>query len=473
MRRNLSLLLLFALPLCLAAGVIANPEVQGAERLFEAWIRGQIETRHLPGIAIGVVSDQELVWAKGFGFADLQSGAPMTPLTKFRMASHSKLFTSTAIMQLRDAGKLRLDDPVSKYLPWFKVKPAEPDDPEITIEELITHSSGLSREAGAHWVTFEFPTQDEVRLYVTEHQAIYPPETRWKYSNLAVGIAGMVVEAVSGEKYADYVQHHIFDPLKMSASSVDRKVDGLATGYGRLMPDGSRRTMPFVDARGLGAATGITSNVEDMAKFVSLQFRHGKVGGNQILSTGALRDMHRVRVLESNWTAGNAIGFAVTREKDKIYIGHGGGYPGYRTQTLIQLDSKVGVIVLTNEDDGGPNPIAQHLMQTVGKAVAKAAAPAPKETPWDPAWSRFAGRYRNAFGETEVVDLNRKLVVIDPNGDNPETQQRLEPLGKGLFRLESPTGGGPVGEVVRFTESNGKVTRMYTGDSYTDRVAAK
>jgi CubicO group peptidase (beta-lactamase class C family) len=470
MFRALTTTLLFSLAWCLKAGTADNPDVKGAERLFEAWVLGQIETRNLPGIAIGVVSDQDLVWAKGFGYADVESHSQMTPETKFRMASHSKLFTSTAIMQLRDTGKLRLDDPVSKYLPWFKVKPAEPDDPEITIEELITHSSGLPREAGPHWVTHEFPTQDEVRRYVTEHPAIYSPEVRWKYSNLAVGIAGMIVETVSGESYADYVQKHIFQPLGMSASSVDRKVDGLATGYGRRMPDGSRKTMPFVDARGLGPATGITSNVEDMAKFVSLQFRGGKAGGAQILSKGALREMHRVRVLENNWTSGNAIGFAVNREKEKVYVGHGGGYPGYRTQTLIQLGSKVGVIVLTNEDDGGPNAIAMHLMQTVGEAVAKATAPAPKPVPWDPSWSRFAGRYSGDNGETEVVELNQSLVMINPDGDSPETQQRLNPLGNGLFRIESSTGGGPVGEVVRFAESNGKVVRMYTGESYSDRT---
>jgi len=469
MFRALITTLLFSLP-CLDAGTADNPDVKGAERLFEAWILGQIETRQLPGVAIGVVSDQQLVWAKGFGSADVASHTAMTPQTKFRMASHSKLFTSTAIMQLRDAGKLRLDDPVSKYLPWFKVKPAEPDDPEITIEELITHSSGLPREAGPHWVTHEFPTKDEVRRFVTEHPAIYSPEVRWKYSNLAVGLAGMVVEAVSGESYADYVQKHIFQPLGMSASSVDRKVDGLATGYGRRMPDGSRKTMPFVDARGLGAATGITSNVDDMAKFVSLQFRKGKPGGDQILSTGALREMHRVRVLENDWTSGNAIGFAVNRERGNVYVGHGGGYPGYRTHTLIQLDSKVGVIVLTNEDDGGPNPIAIHLMQTVGEAVAKATAPTPKTVAWDPAWSRLAGRYSGDNGELEVVELNQRLVMINPEGDNPETQQRLNPLGNGLFRIESLTGGGPVGEVVRFEEANGKVVRMYTGESYSERV---
>ena len=457
-------------PFALFAGVADHPEVLGQERLFESWIRGQMISRHLPGIAVGVVFDQELIWAKGFGQADQDAHVAMSPSTQFRMASHSKLFTSTAIMQLRDAGKLRLDDPVSKYLPWFKIKPAQLDDPEITIEELVTHSSGLPREAGPHWTTHEFPTEDQVRSYITGHQAVYSPEVRWKYSNLALGLAGMVVEAVSGEKYAEYVQRHIFSPLDMTGSSVDQNVKGLAIGYGRLMPDGSRAKIPFIDAHGLGPATGITSNVEDMAKFVSLQFRSGKVGGAQILSTGALREMHRVRVLENDWTRGNAIGFAVNRDHDKVYVGHGGSYPGYKTQTLVDLDGKVGVIVLTNEDDGNPAPIANHLMHTVGQAVAKAGAPAVKTPLWDPTWSRFAGHYSSENGETDVVELNQRLVMINPDGDNPETQQRLEPIGNGQFRLEAPADGGPVGEVVRFVEENGHVLRMYTGESFSRRV---
>jgi D-alanyl-D-alanine carboxypeptidase len=461
---------LIVIPLALSGGVADQPDVLGQERLFESWIHGQMSTRHLPGIALGVVFDQQLIWAKGFGMADVDGHVAMTPATKFRMASHSKLFTSTAIMQLRDGGKLRLDDPVSKYLPWFKPKPAEPDDPEITIEELVTHSSGLPREAGPHWTTHDFPTAEQVRSYIAEHQAIYSPEVRWKYSNLALGIAGMVVEALSGEKYPDYVKKHIFGPLGMNASSVDQQVDGLAVGYGRLMPDGPRKKIPFIDARALGSATGITSNVEDMAKFVSLQFSSGRVGGNQILSTGALREMHRVRVLENDWTRGNAIGFAVNREKDKIYVGHGGSYPGYKTQTLIDLDGKVGVIVLTNEDDGNPGSIATHLMNTVGQAVAKAGAPAPKSPVWDPTWTRFAGHYSSEGGETDVVELNQRLVMFNPDGENPEAQQRLEPVGNGRFRLESPTGGSAVGEIVRFVEENGRVVRMYTGESFSNRV---
>ncbi len=447
-----------------------HPDVKGAERLFSAWMVGQIAYRGIPGVVVGVVADQELVWSSAFGHSNVAEKLPMTPQTKFRMASHSKLFTATAIMQLREQGKLRLDDPVTKHLPWFRVKPANPDDPAITIEELLMHGSGLPREAGPHWTDFDFPTDAELRSLMAERQAPFAPEVRWKYSNLAYTVAGMVIEAVSGEPWSAYVQRHIYQPLGMTASSVDQNVSGLAVGYGPRMPDGSRAVRPFVDSRGMAAATGITSTVEDMAKFVSAQFRTGPMGGRQVLSTASQREMHRVRMMESTWTRGNGIGFAVTRVGDKIFVGHGGGYPGYTTHTLINLDARVGVIVLTNTNDSDPAAIATQLMNSVGEAVAKAIMAAPKTVAWDPAWSRFVGTYRSVGGEQAVVELNQRLVILTPNASTLENPTRLEPIGNGEFRLVAPTGGGPVGEVVRFVEQGGRVTRMITGDSYADRV---
>jgi D-alanyl-D-alanine carboxypeptidase len=478
MSRNVALLLFATATLCRTTTAqspsppAANPDVLAAERLFSAWLEGQIAYRGLPGVVVGVVSDQALIWSAGYGYADVAARRPMTAETKFRMASHSKLFTATAIMQLRDQGKLRLDDPVVKYLPWFTPRPLAADDPPITIEELVTHSSGLPREAGPHWSTLEFPTSEQLRNLTADRQAAFSPEERWKYSNLAFAIAGQVVEAVSGERWADYVQRHIYQPLGMTSSSVDENVAGLAVGYSRRLPDGTRPVFPFIDARGMAAATGITSTVLDMAKFVSAQFRRGPVGGAQILSTSALRDMHRLRVLENNWTQGNAIGFAVYRIGDKTYVGHAGGYPGYTTQTLIQLDTKVGVIVLSNTNDSDPNAIARQLLASVGEAVAKASAPAPAPTAvaWNPAWERFAGVYRGPFGDQQVVLLNRRLVIITPNATTLENQTSLEPLGDGRFRFTAPTGGGVVGEVVRFEEEGGQVVRMITGDSYATRV---
>jgi D-alanyl-D-alanine carboxypeptidase len=455
-----------------AANVAGDADVLGAERLFSAWIEGQIAYRGLPGVAVGVVSDQELIWSRGFGFADIKAKLPMTAKTKFRMASNSKLFTAIAIMQLREEGKLGLDDPVVKYLPWFKAKPAGDDDGPITIEQLLSHSSGLQREAGDHWSTYEFPTTEELKRSYPDRQAAFAPSVRWKYSNLGFAVAGLVVEKVSGEKWADYVEQNIFKPLAMNDSSVDKKAAGLAVPYGRRMPDGTREVLPFVDARGMAAATGVTSNVEDMAKFMSAQFRRGRRGGSQIVSSGSWREMLRVRSVEENWTSGTGLGFDINRVKDKTYIGHGGGYPGNTTQTLIELDDKVGVIVLTNTSDSYPGDIAQQLMATVGQAAAKAAKPNPATVAWDPAWERFAGLYRGRGGDQQVVLLNKKLVIITPNAPNLDNPATLEPLGAGRFRFVAPRGGGVVGEVVRFVEEKGRPMRMYTGDSWIDRAPA-
>jgi CubicO group peptidase (beta-lactamase class C family) len=454
-----------------AASVANDADVLGAERLFAAWIEGQIAYRGLPGIAVGVVKDQELIWAKGFGFADMQAKVPMTAATKFRVASNSKLFTAIAIMQLREEGKVGLDDPVVKYLPWFRAKPAGDDDGPITIEQLLSHSSGLQREAGDHWVSYQFPTREELQKLYSERQAAFPPAVRWKYSNLAFSVAGLVVEQVSGQPWAAYVEKNIFSPLHMDNSSVDKNVPGLAVPYGRRMPDGTREILPFVDARGMGAATGVTSNVEDLAKFISAQFRRGPRGPGQVVSSGSWREMLRVRSVEENWTAGSGLGFDVKRVKDRTYIGHGGGYPGNTTQTLIQLDDKVGVIVLTNTNDSNPSDLANKLMETVGKAAAKAGAAKPATVAWDPAWERFAGLYRGRGGDSQVVLLNKKLVLITPNAADLDPSVTFEPIGGGRFRFTAPTGGGVVGEVVRFVEEAGKPMRMFTGDSWADRVA--
>ena len=128
--------------------------------------------------------------------------------------------------------------------------------------------------------------------------------------------------------------------------------------------------------------------------------------------------------------------------------------------------------MLTNADDANPGGIATQLMNTVGEAVAKASAAdaEPTTTTWDPAWSRFAGLYRGRGGESQVVELNQRLVIITPNAPTLDNPVQLVPIGNGQFRYTAPTGGGPVGEIVRFVEEGGRVVRMVTGDSYVERV---
>jgi CubicO group peptidase (beta-lactamase class C family) len=456
------------------SGLLANPDVAAGIRLFEAWLNEQIAYRGLPGVAVGVIHDQDLVWARGYGYADVERKTPVTPATLFRMASNTKMLTSVAIMQLRDAGKLRLDDPVSKFLPWFKIKPAAAGDPPITIENLLTHGSGLPREAAApYWNTFEFPSKEEVRKTIATQTAAYSPEVRFKYSNLALSLAGYIVEEVSGEPYAEYIERHVLRPLGMMSSSIDRKpLDRLATGYGRRMPDGSRKQMPWTDCKGIGPAGGLTSSVEDMARFVSLQFRTGPAGGAQILTGSTLREMHHVRFLENNWTRGNGLGIAVWRYKDRTYIGHGGSLAGYKTQTMIQLDDKIGVVVLTNGDDAGPQAIANRAMEMIGQPLTKTTEAAKPKPAWDPAWSKYAGLYRSMWGDEQVIEMKDGLVIVDPQSEDPQPgMMKLKPLGGGRFLLDGPTGGSAIGEQVTFTEApDGTVQRMTIGLEWAERV---
>jgi len=461
------------LPVAQPATDLSNdPDFLGGTRLFSAWLDHQVAYRGLPGVVVGVVHDQKLIWQKGFGFADVQQQLPMTAETKFRMASHSKMLAAIAVMQLREQGKLRLDDPVVKHLPWFKGQPAGKDDAPITIEQLLSHSSGLQREASDHWSSLEFPTEAELKKLMAERKSAFAPQTRWKYSNLAYAVAGLLVEKVSGQRFADYAQANILGPLGMTDSSFDLDVPGLATPYGRRLPDGTRETFPFVDARGMAAATGLTSDLTDMAKFVAAQFRQGPRAGSQILDSGSLREMHRVRSVEETWTTGTGLGFGTQRIKDKSFIGHGGGYPGYITQTLFQPDDRFGVIVLTNSSDGDAGEIARQLIAAVGPLFAKAAAK-PAGVAWDPGWARFQGVYRNRSADISIVLLNNRLVALNSTAPGIDTVARLEPLGNGRFRIETPTGNNPpVGEVAWFQEEAGKPVRLYMGDNWSERITS-
>jgi hypothetical protein len=164
------------------------------------------------------------------------------------------------------------------------------------------------------------------------------------------------------------------------------------------------------------------------------------------------------------------LGFGSSRIRDRTWVGHSGGYPGYITRTYIQLDDKVGVIVLTNANDGDATEIAQQLISTVGAAVAKVAAPKPAAIEWDPTWARFVGTYRGRSNDQIVVELNKRLVIVNPAATNLDSQIRLEPLGGGRFRFMAPTGGGAIGEVVYFVEEAGKPMRMVVGDGWSYRV---
>jgi D-alanyl-D-alanine carboxypeptidase len=454
-----------------------RPDVKATLDVLSAWIEGQRAYSGLPGVSLGVVHDQGLVWAEGFGWADVERRVPATAETHYRIASITKTFTATAILQLRDAGRLQLDDPLTRHLPWFAIASKHADAPPITIRHLLTHTSGLPREAAfPYWTDFDFPTPERLREGLGRQEGILATETRWKYSNLALALAGDVVEAASGEPYAAYVKARILDPLGMKDTLVltpPKDDSRLAQGYGRRMPDGRRTPAPHVDTRGIGAAANMTTSVTDLARFAMLQFREGPEGGAQILRGSTLREMQRVHWLEPDWQAGWGLGFRIQRVDGKTSFGHGGSLPGYRTQLRIWPADKLAVIAMTNADDGDPMTLTERAQQYVGPPIAKATARDDTRAP-DPRWTRYAGRYRSRWGDIQVLLVERGLLLIDPTLPDPMLMAiRLHPI-EGMahtFRADAKDGYQSHGEPVVFElNASGRPARMRVGQNYFDAV---
>lgn len=475
--------MLFSVRLVAAEGATAkvavsdHPEVAGNIKVLEAWIQSQMAYRGLPAMSVGVVYDQELIWAKGFGFADVEKKIPATPATIYRMASVTKTFTATAIMQLRDAGKLSLEDPVVKHLPWFKIKSPFADAPAITIRHLLTHTAGLPREAAYPYFTDnKYPTLDQIKEKLPNQEAVYAPETHWKYSNLGLALAGEIVARISGEPYEVYMRDHILKPLGMDSSTVLFPVearDRLAVPYGRRMPDGQREIRPDTDAKGITPAANLSSTVEDLARYLSFHIGDGKVAGKPVLKSSTLREMHRVQWLQDDWKSGWGIGFAITRAESRTIVGHGGWVPGYRTQISFSPEDKMGVIVLTDADDGDPGFYVKQVFALLAPAIKKATAPTPLVAQPDPSWSNYVGTYRDPWGDTEIVVVNGELVMMDPREDDPKgSLVKLVPIEKNKFKIVAETfSSGEIGEFVSFElGADGKAVRMKVGENYTPRL---
>jgi CubicO group peptidase (beta-lactamase class C family) len=215
--------------------VAEHPHVVQALALARAWLEGQQAYHQVPGVSAAIVHDQQILWSGGFGQADLAAGRPATAETLYSICSISKVFTSVAVMQQRDLGRLRLDDPVQRHLPWFALKRQEGEG-EVTIEGLLTHSAGLPRESEhAYWSApdFAFPSREEVMRTVGGQEPLYAPATAFQYSNLGITLAGEVVAATAGEPYADYVRRRILGQGRLGSAEGHHAARDVPRALGR------------------------------------------------------------------------------------------------------------------------------------------------------------------------------------------------------------------------------------------------
>lgn len=461
MRRIIfALLLLIALPLFAADD--KPPTREQALELARQWLDAQRAYEEIPGMSAAIVHDQTLLWSGGSGMADPATNRPATADTLYSICSVSKLFTSIAVMQLRDEGKLALDDPLSKHLSWYSMKPAA-GGRDATILGVLTHSSGLPRESDYPYWTgeFTFPTHEQIVEKLPSQQPLYPSDRYFQYSNLGLTLAGEIVAARSGKPYATYVREKILAPLQLTSTypeiPLEEKGKRLAQGYSARRRDGTRAALPLFQTRGIAPAAGFASTASDLAKFAMWQIRARDAASDPVLDPRTLREMYRAHWVDPDFETFWGVGFATFKQDGTVFVGHGGSCPGFRTAFTIQPDKKIGLVVMANASGVNTGRFGKALYDIVAPSISAEA-----KEPF-PSMAAYAGSY-DAFpwdGETLIVAWGDGLATIDlPTTEPMKALERLRKTGEHTFRRVRSD--GTLGEEVRFELGpDGRATRLW------------
>lgn len=391
---------------------------------LEAKAASFVKDNRLPGAAVGIVHGNELAWVAGVGFADVATRLAPERLTLYRIASITKTFTGTAIMQLRDAGRLHLDDPAVAHLPELRGadSPFGPIE-TVTIRRMLSHESGLMSEPpGTDWRAPKYEGLVERNLArVAEIGTKIPPNAWQKYSNLAYQLLGEIVTRTSGTPYVEYVRTAILEPLGMTGSAFEPLPEAMlrrrATGYaGRFLSDelDLASTPPTIWAEG-----GLWSCVEDLAKWLIFQFQEdgGARKGAQVLPGRTLKEMHTARYIgNDDWTEAWCIAWYARRRENVIWVQHSGGLHGFITNVCFDPKTKVGAIALLNGI--GDAPALAMDLATIARDAVLGAAPTIEPAPSLPeAYRRLLGIYadRESGRLVRLEWRDGKLSVIDPD----------------------------------------------------------
>jgi CubicO group peptidase (beta-lactamase class C family) len=405
----------------------------------------------VPGLYAGVVRGGGFVWHEGIGAADVSVPqiAP-TAEDQFMVASNTKTFTAVQVMQLRDEGRLSLDDTLDQHID-------EVTQPGITIRQALAHSSGMQREpVGDVWESLRNPDREELVAGFNEAERVHPPHHRWHYSNLVFSMLGELVARIDGRDWYDSLKARILDPLEMRRTTLG-SMGSAVTGY--YVPPYTDVPVPepVFDVRALAPCGGLASTPADMARWSA--FVADPVA--EVLSPDTLEEMCEPQIIadRERWTGAFGLGFMLVRSGMRTYVGHTGGWPGFITGVFTHRESGTGAMAMMNSTSA-PDPagfavaLAEHVIEN---------DPVDPE-PWRPGTevpAELADLVGMWYSEGAPFVFSVKEGHLEARAQAlPEHKPSsvFEKVGEDLYRTVS---GREAGELLRVTRDEaGAVTKM-------------
>ncbi len=416
----------------------------------DSWLSWRLQRLHVPGCVVAVSVKGRVIFTGAYG--DVAAG------DVFRIASHSKSFTATAIMQLVEQGHLRLDDAAAQHLGWL----ADHQDRRwrsVTLRQLLCHGAGVVRDGldADFWeLARPFPDGEQLRAEVLEAQLVLEPNTTMKYSNFGYGVLGAVIETVTGRPYEEHLMDRVVGPLGLAATTPEPgSGDEVVTGYGWRHRDGTRRAVPPVDTKALAPATGFAASAADLCRYFSAHFP----GSGKLLSDASKREMQRVhwRVQRPGFAGEEDYGLGLELEQlgGRRLVGHGGGFPGHITKTLADPAAGLVVTALTNASDGPASDVVRGVYHVVDR-FQEGAGERPRR-----GLGRLEGRYLAMSGVTDLAVVGERVAAANPESWKPfEDTDELQVLDATTLRIARTSSFGSEGELVRFELRDGAVQRV-------------
>ncbi len=418
------------------------------------WLAYQMRQTEQVGCSLAIAHQGKIVLDTSFGLADLRRGTKLTPRHRFRVASHSKSFTATAIMKLREQGRVKLDDPIGKY-----VRGLHKDVASATISQLLSHTAGLFRDGteSPYWVG-RAPFSDEARLRKDLKLApVIDANTRFKYSNHGFGLLGLAIEGITGEPYAIWMQREVLTPAGLRETTPDVPLPAnakLARGHSGKILLGRRQVFPGDQStQALASATGFVSTASDLVRFFGQLAPNAK---NSVLSVASRREMIRPQWRDAYAPIETSYGLGIISGTFSgwNWLGHSGGFQGYLTRTVVVPSQEIAISLLTNAADGMPQPWLDGVLHILAHFRTEGPPP-PRIADW-------SGRWWSLWGATDLVPMGDKVLLAIPAMTTPFLKvAELNVTGRDKASIVQSGAFGNYGEPVRrIRDKRGKVTEM-------------